>query len=165
MLNQYKDSKAFKTLLRRQGQVVTRLNRIRENFSKKRQQISMLSVKPQEKPENRESIVNELRMAHTNQHRTANPNASSMDTTQNYQSSRPKISINALLGGQDSANLKPYLQQQGKPSTSHLPGVRSTRHMNMHATNFSESKNQRPRTQNRQFKRESIEPSLVISND
>jgi hypothetical protein len=37
MLNQYKDSKAFKTLLRRQGQVVTRLNRIRENFSKKRQ--------------------------------------------------------------------------------------------------------------------------------
>jgi len=45
MLQNYKDSRAFKTLLRRQGQVVTRLNRIKENFSKKRQQITLLSVR------------------------------------------------------------------------------------------------------------------------
>lgn len=37
LISNYKDSKAFKTLLRRQGHVVSRINRIKENFSKKRQ--------------------------------------------------------------------------------------------------------------------------------
>lgn len=49
LISSYKDSKAFRTLLRRQGQVLTRINRIKENFSKKRQQIQLLSVKPSNK--------------------------------------------------------------------------------------------------------------------
>lgn len=36
LISSYKDSRAFRTLLRRQGQVLTRINRIKENFSKKR---------------------------------------------------------------------------------------------------------------------------------
>jgi hypothetical protein len=68
----------------------------------------MLHVKPQEKQENRESIVNELRMAH--HQKTATQITQSMDTSAAIlRNSKPKISINALLGGTEAANLKPYL--------------------------------------------------------
>jgi hypothetical protein len=45
VIGDYKQSKAFKTLLRRQSQAVSRISRIKESFTKKRMQIHMLAVK------------------------------------------------------------------------------------------------------------------------
>lgn len=45
MIGNYRKSKAFKTLLRRQSQAVARIDRIKESFTKKRLQIHMLAVK------------------------------------------------------------------------------------------------------------------------
>jgi hypothetical protein len=45
VIGDYKQSKAFKTLLRRQSLAVSRISRIKESFTKKRMQIHMLAVK------------------------------------------------------------------------------------------------------------------------
>ena len=44
ILGCYRQSKAFKTLLRRQAQAVRKIQRIKSSFTKKRQQITMLAV-------------------------------------------------------------------------------------------------------------------------
>lgn len=50
-LSDYKKSKAFHALQKRQTSVVTRLNTIKQNFTKKREQITLLAVKPTESNE------------------------------------------------------------------------------------------------------------------
>lgn len=44
ILNKYRQTKAFATLLRRQSQAVRKIQRIKDSFTKKRQQITMLAV-------------------------------------------------------------------------------------------------------------------------
>ncbi len=65
-LSQYKKSKAFRELQKRQGSVVTRLNKIKQHFVKKREQITLLAVKPTESNEvvpQVNEILNHLRQA------------------------------------------------------------------------------------------------------
>ena len=49
MLADYRQTKAFQTLLRRQAQAVRKIQRIKSSFTKKRQQITMLAVAPMAK--------------------------------------------------------------------------------------------------------------------
>eukprot|EP00347_Sterkiella_histriomuscorum_P014565 403360396 len=44
LIQKYRQTDAYKRLLKRQGQAVRRIERIKENFEKKRMQVSMLSV-------------------------------------------------------------------------------------------------------------------------
>lgn len=44
LLAKYRQSDAYKRLLKRQGQAVRRIEKIKENFEKKRMQVSMLAV-------------------------------------------------------------------------------------------------------------------------
>ena len=44
ILGKYKKTDAYKRLLRRQGQAVRRIERIKENFERKRMQVAMLAV-------------------------------------------------------------------------------------------------------------------------
>ena len=44
ILGKYKKTDAYRRLLKRQGQAVRRIERIKENFERKRLQVAMLAV-------------------------------------------------------------------------------------------------------------------------
>lgn len=151
LITGYKDSRAFKTLLRRQGQVVSRLNRIKENFSKKRQQIQLLSVKPQNKGTAHypvestkvTDILSQLRNAHSFQAQT--PLSGMVDHFQVAKSTNTTM-FHTLMNQSGTANLKPYQIQNSKSTTltmlpsSNRPATQGSHHRAHSQANYSKKR-------------------------